>query len=81
MKRSRSKIALVLVALFGPLVAFAQQGMPMGRDGMMWCPPYGAGGTVLTVLAALLLLAATAALIAFTFFLLQRSRPRAPMDT
>jgi uncharacterized membrane protein len=80
MREGPSKIALVLVALFSPLVAFAQQGMPMGRDGMMW-GTHGAGGTLLTVLVAFLLLAATAALLAFTFFLVQRSRPRGPVDT
>lgn len=66
-------LLLVLVSFFVPLVAFAQQGMPMAKDGMM-CPMCGAGGTVLMGLGALLVLAATAALIALTVFLVRRSQ-------
>ena len=76
MPHRASMIATVLLTLLVPIVAVAQQGMPMAKDGMMMCPMCGAGGIVLMVLGGLLVLAATAALVALTLFLLRRSRPR-----
>ena len=80
MPASLSRVALLVVLLLVPMVALAQQGMPMGKDRMMMCPMCGAGGIVLMVLGGLLVLAATAALVALTLFLLRKSRPRSPTE-
>lgn len=70
-----------LAGLLLPVIVLAQQG-GMGGESMNMsngaCPMCGVGGWALAAIAAVFVLAATAAMIALAMFLVRRSRP--PME-